>query len=422
MTSLSTFDKMTAEQRLTAVNVDLANNKTFAIMSGVACVGVNKFSDALPTAGTDGRDVYWNRDFVMTLTRKQLRFVVLHESFHKALRHCSEYQEVCKREPKASNIAMDYVVNSFIVEADPEYQFVELPTKPEPLLHPKYYGWSFIQVLRDLLKNAKPIQMQAQGDGDEGGEGDADGTQIGKVFVDPDGKPIGADFDEHMIGELTGDELKEADKQIEDAKHQGQILAQKLAGQGSRGGNLDNIMAKRDTNWREHLRNFISEICEGDEQSRYAPPNKRMLPQGIIMPSHFTESTGEIIVACDTSGSMTGLYPTVFGEIARICENVAPESVRVIWWEYAVVGEQVFKPIDYPSIAKLMKPVGGGGTRVTCVAEHIEENKLKPKCVIYLTDGYIESDYRLPEFPVLFGAVDNDSFVASRGKTLHIYS
>ena len=133
----TTFDRMTAEQRLTAVNVDLANNKTFAIMSGVACVGVNKFTDAIPTAGTDGRDVYWNQDFVMTLTRKQLRFVVLHESFHKALRHCSEYQEICKREPKASNIAMDYVVNSFIAEADPQHTFMDFPTKPEPLLHPK---------------------------------------------------------------------------------------------------------------------------------------------------------------------------------------------------------------------------------------------------------------------------------------------
>ena len=208
----------------------------------------------------------------------------------------------------------------------------------------------------------------------------------------------------------------------EDAKHQGQLLSQKLAGKGTGGKDLDGIMAKRDTNWREHVRQFITEICEGDEQSRYAPPNKRMLPQGIIMPSHFTESTGELIVACDTSGSMGHLYPTVFGEIARICENVLPGSVRMLWWEFEVVGEQVFKPIDYPNIAKLMKPVGGGGTRVTCVAEHIEKHKLKPKCVIYLTDGYIESDYRLPEFPTLFGAVDNDGFVASRGKTVRIYS
>jgi predicted metal-dependent peptidase len=420
MTSLSTYDKMTAEQRLTAVNVDLANNKTFATLSGVACVGTNFIDDNMPTAATNGRDCYYGRAFLMAQTRKQLRYVVLHESLHKALRHCSEYNDICKREPKASNMAMDYVVNAFIEESDPEFTFIERPTI-EPLVHPKYFGWSFVQVLRDLLKNAKPIQQpqDGKGDGQGGSQGD---KQVGKVFVDPDGKPIDAEFDEHMMGELTDDELKDADKQIEDAKQQGQILAQKLAGKGSRGGALDNIMAKRDTNWREHLREFIAEICEGDEQSRFAPPNKRLLPQGIIMPSHFTESTGEIIVACDTSGSMTGLYPTVFGEIARICENVNPESVRVIWWECEVVGEQVFKPIDYPNIAKLMKPVGGGGTRVSCVAEHIEEKKLKPKCVIYLTDGYIESDYKLPELPTLFGAVDNDQFVASRGKTLRIYS
>lgn len=415
----TTYDRMNAEQRITAVNVDLANNKTFAIMSGVACVGNNEIRDGYPTAGTNGRDCIYGREFVMAQNRKQMRYVVLHESFHKALRHCSEYMEVCKREPQASNIAMDYVVNAFIEEADPNFQFVERPTV-DVLVHPKYFGWSFIQVLRDLLKNSKPIKMSGEGDG-KGGGGDGD-QQVGKVFFDPDGKPIGAQLDDHILGELSEGELKEAERQIEDAKHQGKILAEKLAGRGTGGQNLDNIMAKRDTNWREHLRNFISEICEGDEQSRFAPPNKRLLPQGIVMPSHFTESTGEIIVACDTSGSMGGLYPTVFGEIARICENVAPESVRVVWWEYEVVGEQVFKPIDYPNIGKLMKPAGGGGTRVTCVAEHIEKHKLKPKCVIYLTDGYIESDYRLPEFPVLFGAVDNDSFVASRGKTLRIYS
>ena len=420
MTSLSTYDKMTAEQRLTAVNVDLANNKTFASLSGVACVGTNFIDDTFPTAATNGRDCYYGREFLMAQTRKQLRYVVLHESLHKALRHCSEYNDICKREPKASNIAMDYVVNAFIEESDPEFTFIQRPTI-EPLVHPKYFGWSFVQVLRDLLKNAKPIPQPQDGEGD--GQGDSQGDkQLGKVFVDPDGKPIGAELDEHMMGELTDDELKDADKQIEDAKQQGQILAQKLAGKGSRGGNLDNIMAKRDTNWREHVRTFLTEICEGDEQSRFSPPNKRLLPQGIIMPSHFTESTGEVIVACDTSGSMGHLYPTVFGEIARIMEHVNPESVRLLWWECEVVGEQVFKPIDYPNIANLMKPVGGGGTRVTCVAEHIEQNKLKPKCIIYLTDGYIESDYRLPDFPVLFGAVDNDSFVASRGKTVRIYS
>jgi predicted metal-dependent peptidase len=96
--------------------------------------------------------------------------------------------------------------------------------------------------------------------------------------------------------------------------------------------------------------------------------------------------------------------------------------VRVLWWESEVLGEQVFTAHDYDKLGKQLKPVGGGGTRLTCVAEYIAKHKLKPKAVIYLTDGYIESNYQLANFPTLFGVVDNDSFVPSKGKTVRIYS
>jgi len=412
------FDRMSPDQRLIAINVDFTHHREFAKLSGVACVGVNIFTDELSTAGTNGRDVMYNLEFVMKQSRKQLRFVVAHETLHKALRHCTEYDEICKREPTASNIAMDYVVNAMIHEADPNLEFVEWTTDPEPLLHQKYYGWSFVQVLKDIMQNSKTINVKPKGDGDDDGDGDIKM----RVFFDPDGKPIDADFDSHIIGKISDDIKETNDRQISDANHQGSILAQKIAGKGVGNGALDGALVKRDTNWREYVKEWLASVCEGDEYSKYSPPNKRMLPLGFIMPSHFSETTGEIVVACDTSGSMGGLYPTVFGEIARICQNLNPESVRVLWWEYEVVGEQIFKPIDYHKIGSLMKPVGGGGTRVTCVAEYIESNRIKPKGIIYLTDGYIESDYRLPDFPVLFGAVDNDSFVASRGKTVRIYS
>ena len=427
----TTYDRMSPEQRLVAVNVDISGHKTFSQFSGVACVGRVVITDEIPTAGTNGKDEYYNPDLVMAQSRKQMRYIKLHEVSHKALRHCIEYKDVCAKYPEASNIAMDYVVNGMIEMADPKYEFVERPTDPEVLFHDKYKDWSFIQVLKDLLKNAKPIPQPQQGqgqpqDGEEGEEeSEGNGHQSssgGKIFVDPDGKPVGAQFDKHEMNELEGDELAETNRQIDDAIHQGKILQQKLAGQGSAGGALDMAIKKRDTNWKQYLREFISSICEGDDQSRYCPPNKRMLASGFVMPSHYTESTGELIVACDTSGSMTGLYPTVFGEIARICENVNPESVRVLWWEYEVVGDQQFLPKDYANIATLMKPVGGGGTRLTGVAEYIEEHKYKPRAVVYLTDGYIESDYRLADFPTLFGAVDNDNFVASKGKTVRIYS
>ena len=113
---------------------------------------------------------------------------------------------------------------------------------------------------------------------------------------------------------------------------------------------------ERNTDWRTPLRQFVQELCEGDDQSRFSPPNKRMMPLGIVLPSHFSEATGELIVACDTSGSMHGLYPTVFGEIARICKEAVPAKMRVIWWGDHIEGEQVFEPKDYDKIKDLFRP------------------------------------------------------------------
>ena len=396
----STWNKMSLNDRIISCHVDISNSPKFAGLSGVVYVGEVKIDEGCQTAGTNGRDVWYAPSFIEPLSRKQLRFLVLHESLHKALHHCSTYAALCKKYPNLCNVAMDFVVNGTIEETDPKHEFIEHPTSVPPLLDPQFYGWSFVEVLQYLLK------------------------QTGGVDIDGEGKAFGSPMDAHVIGELSSDEATNTEKEITDALHQGKVLQKRLQDRGtaSQGSPLDGLVKKRDTNWREHLREWATSLCEGDEFSRFAPPNKRLLPLGFIMPSHFSESTGELIVACDTSGSMNGLYPVVFGEIARICENVLPQSVRVIWWEGSVVGDQQFKPHEYQSIAKLLKPAGGGGTRVSCVAEYIEEKKLTPKGVLYLTDGYIESDYKLPEFPTLFGVVDNDHFVANKGKTVRIYS
>jgi len=407
----SVFKRMTPEQRLTAVSVDISRHPEFSQLSGVACLGSVRVTTDIPTACTDGVDEMYNPDFVNEMSRPQLRYLKLHETLHKSLRHCTAYREVCIKHPSLSNQAMDYVVNGMIEEADPDFKFVERPTSIPPLVDTKYKGWSFLRVLKDLIKEQDEDEQESQGGSGGVGEGNGHQSSAGTL-------------DQHIQREPDAQAQAKLDQQIDDALHQGKITQSRIIaqGNGSCSGSLDAAMRKRDTNWRQHLREFVTEICEGDEQSRFCPPNKRMLASGFIMPSHFSESTGEIIVACDTSYSMHSLYPIVFGEIARVCENANPESVRVIWWEFEVAGEQLFKPIDYPNMAKLLKPQGGGGTRLSCVADYIATKKYKPKAVLILTDGYIESDYDLPDAPVLFGVCDNDHFVGRSGKTVRIYS
>lgn len=428
------FKDLTLAQKITAVHLDIMKHKDFSLMGGVTQVGkVHILASTAdlkglvehlqcPTAATDGCDAYYNEQFCKDFTREQLRYLVLHENFHKALHHCTEYTHLAEKYPQEFAQAIDYVTNDQIETLDPELKFVARPTAAPPLIDPKYHDMSVPQVLKMLLDEQKDKQegkdkQDGQGKGGKGQPGN--GPMDTHIMRDP--KAGEGDGDQDGSGDGKPMTAKELKKQLVDAVNQGAIVRNKLRGQGGGGQSLSGFQ-ERKTDWRTPLRQFVQDLCEGDDQSRFSPPNKRMLPLGIVLPSHFTEATGELIVACDTSGSMHGLYPTVFGEIARICQEAVPAKLRIIWWGDHIEGEQVFEPKDYAKIKDLMSPKGGGGTTVSCVARHVREKKYKPKATIMLTDGYVESQYDVVEGPVLWGVVDNETFVPIRGKKIDISS
>ena len=380
-----TWQIMQLSQRISACNSDIIEHREFGRLTGIVFMGEVIIDPACPTAATNGRDVTYGTKFCGELNQKQLRYVVLHESFHKGLRHCVLYKEITKRYPDESNQAQDYVINGLIEEVDPTFQFVERPCAL--LINPKYQGMGFIEVLKDIIKNPPPPSESKT-------------------------------MDEH--GEMDDDpELGDA---IEDALIQGKIVSDRIRGEKGGGNPLDVLVRPSNTAWRDATLEFMQDVCEGDELSRICPPNKRLLPSGFLMWSHYSETVGEIILACDTSGSMGSVYPVVFGEIAHICQTLLPESVRVIWWDSRVRSEQVFTPDNYEAIGRLMKPQGGGGTTVSAVADYIQEKRYEPRALIYLTDGYIESEYRTPALPILWGVVDNTRFVPRVGKKVDICS
>ena len=62
----------------------------------------------LPTAATDGRDIWVNPDFLRSLTNAQVDGVLLHEVLHAALLHVLRQG---MRERERWNVAADLVVN-----------------------------------------------------------------------------------------------------------------------------------------------------------------------------------------------------------------------------------------------------------------------------------------------------------------------
>jgi predicted metal-dependent peptidase len=392
----SVWDTMTLEQRVRAVNIDIMNHSDFCTASGFITMGDIRIEPDLPTAGTDGKNIYYGEEFLAGLTRKQLRFVQLHEALHIALRHCVDYKDINKKYPQLSNIAQDYVVNAFIEQTDPNHLFIEHTESPKPLLDPKYFNRSFVDVLQDLIR-----EQEENGGGGSGGHG----------------QPL----DEHRQLPDGVDPVQHG-KDIEDAGSHGDMVRKRLAGKGSANNPLSGLTLRRDTDWRNALREWVQEITAGDEHSRYNPPNKRFMALDILMPSHFDISAGEIGILCDTSGSMGGIYPVVFGEIANICQQANPELVRIIWWDSAVCGEQVFRRGEFDNIAGLLKPVGGGGTSPQCVVDYIQQKQYKFSGAIWLTDGYLDACPTPACVNELWGVVDNNHFIPAHGKVLRIHS
>jgi len=411
------WDRMTMQQKLTAAAIDVMYHKEFTLLSGILMMGRAELTPDIPTACTDGLNCMYGTEFMATQNRAQWRWIVLHENFHKALHHCVDYGDLMERFGMLCNIAQDFVINAMIDEIDPTQEFAKQPAGIQICLDKKYYGMSFIEVLRDLLKNAK-ISTDGTGIQIKGMSGSGAGQGEGVTS-----------FDEHKQSPLAKQateadkkELQKVKQQIQDALHQGKMTVQRMAGAGKGSASLDQLTAVRVTDWKTPLREFIETICAGHDNSRFNPPNKRFMPLGILMPSHFSESTGEIHVYCDTSGSMAGVYPVVFGEIARIAAHARPELLRVIWWDGAVQAEQVFKETDYDQIATLMKPAGGGGTTPSCVVDYVKEKGYKPKAGIWLTDGYLGGETAIMPFPVIWGVVDNEAFLAPQGKKINIQS
>src|SRR6185369_5984417 len=112
--------------------------------------------DDLPTMATDGRSLFYNKDFLAKITDEEAEFVIAHEAYHCACLHHTRRQN---RDPFIWNVACDYVVNADLVKAG-------FKAPQGALLDSQYDGLSSEDVYAIIMKKAKE---------GGGGEGDKDG-------------------------------------------------------------------------------------------------------------------------------------------------------------------------------------------------------------------------------------------------------
>lgn len=325
---------------------------------------------ACKTLAVDGKHIFYNPDFILTLSRDLIKSALVHEVMHCVFTHMSRRGS---RAPRKWNMAGDYAINDIINQAG----FV----LDKNWLHSAAYVGMSAEHIYDLLPE------------------------------DDDGK--GSAQDE--VRDAAPDDAGKTDMAID-----WQIATSQATQAAKSYGNLpkglerviSNIVAPK-VPWREVLQRFITQISKDDYT--WSRPNKKFLQQGLFMPSLYSESMGEIAVVIDTSGSIDQPTLDAFGsEIKAIVAHTRPSKTVVVYCDAEVNHVDEYGPGDD------MKFVahGGGGTDFRPAFECLNKRDTPPVCMVFLTDMYGTFPCSEPDYPVLWCATSD--VIGPFGETLRI--
>jgi predicted metal-dependent peptidase len=388
------------EEKLTVARIGLMLRASF-FGNLASRMKLIKSDDWCSTAATNGKDFYYNSEFVEKLSVKQLEFLFGHEILHCCFSHMERRGS---RDARLSNIAQDYAVNLVLSDEKIGTVIDQVPI----LLDPQYRGKSWEEIYELLLENAIHVSIDDIMSGqnslddhlspDDNGAGDDDDNEGG-------GRPKFSKEEWQSIK----DEFKEAIVQAHAAAAGNVPAAIKR---------LVQEMTEPKMNWRELLQMNIQSIVRSNYS--FSRPSRKGWASGAILPGMIPEQTIDIAIALDMSGSIGQNEISIFlGEISGIVGQYTDFKINLFSFDTDVYNSQNF---SQDSVGDLLsyEPVGGGGTCYRCILEHLKEQNSVPKKLILFTDLYV-SDFvsELGEYcDCLFLVFGNDA-VAPYGQTVH---
>ncbi len=327
-------------------------------------------SSTIPTAATDGRDIFFNPDFLQSLPINQQDGLLLHELLHAALLHPSR---VGTREPKLWNIAADIVVNGTILR---ERGF-ELP--PGALRDEKLEHLS-VEEVYELL--------QQQG---------VNNLQLGNLDLLPLANDASNEAQMGLNappwGRKLPDELKSHWRQ---ALQQAAVIAA-ASQSGKMPGGIDRELTAAigsQLDWRSHLWRYLVQT-----PTDFQGFDRRFVGRGLYLESLAGESV-RVYVAVDISRSVGVLeFQLIVDEVKGILGAYPHIECYLYYADTELDGPHL---LDANSV--LVMPQGGGGTSFVPFFDRVQESwdGQTPALCIYLTDGYGEFPDPAPLFPTLW--------------------
>ena len=140
-------------------------------------------------------------------------------------------------------------------------------------------------------------------------------------------------------------------------------------------------------NWRDVLSQWVDGICPADYNWLY--PHDVHLQNDLVMPSMKAEGYGKIMVAIDTSGSMSNeelqlAVTEVFNALQAFFDNQQEDaSIQLVYCDSEIHSvETIYSP------SQVTNPSGRGGTSFSPVFDYVKASHEPPMGLIFITDGY----------------------------------
>jgi predicted metal-dependent peptidase len=328
-------------------------------------------SDWCPTAATNGRNFYYNRDFVNKLSVKKLEFLFGHEICHCVFDH---FGRVGSRDRMLSNIAQDYAVNQILVDE----RIGDKITEVQICYDSKYRGKAWEEIYDELYEKAEKITMPELL------------KQLGDLLDEhiKEGDGQGGNEEGEGKGNKPGMTKEEAQK-IKDEIKQAMIQSAAAAGAGKTPAGIQRMikdLTEPKIDWRELVRQEIQSIVRNDYA--FTRPNRKSMHSGAILPGMKEATTIDIGVSIDMSGSIGDADARVFlSEIKGIMDQYEDFKINLWCFDTDVYNHQEISH-DNAHDLEDYEPQGGGGTDFEVNWTFMEENGIQPKKFIMFTDGY----------------------------------
>lgn len=327
---------------------------------------------------TDGKSIGFNPEIVLADNQDEIKSRICEMTMHNAHGHIWRRGT---RDPHDWNVACDYALWALLKRAG-----FAMPSNV--LYDAKYDGMSAEQIYSLIHQPKGPQGTDGSPFGRQptppSGQGPQSRTPPQPGQQPQQGKPQpGQQPQQDQPGQVQDDDPG-SDGEVRDYPGEDSRLAEeewkvavvqawhRAKARGSMPAGFERLIkeiTEPQVDWRANLRKWFQERAKNDYA--WHRPNRRYLPQGMYMPTPFSEVMPAMVFYWDTSGSRDGdaARREAAAEIIGIFQEVRPELVYVIYGDTKVQRVQRFEPDD----AIELKPKGGGGTEFAPIFEYIAE-------------------------------------------------